>query len=72
LVGGSIRFSLTKPQISWLRIDYQTRIQFGEAELVIETPFELTVADESYDLDPNDRSRLGPFAGSIPTRSLTS
>ena len=41
--GGSVRFSLTKPRISYLRIDYRARIQFGEAELNIEAPFELAV-----------------------------
>jgi len=38
------------------RIDNQARIQFGEAELVIETPFELILTDQSYQLDPNDRA----------------
>jgi hypothetical protein len=66
LVGGAIRFSLTEPQISWIRIDYQARIQFGEAELVIETPFELIVAGQTYQLDPNDRAELGPFTALYP------
>jgi hypothetical protein len=66
LGGGGVRFSLTEPQISWLRIDYQAQIQFGAAELVIETPFQLTVTDQSYPLDPNDRARLGPFTTLYP------
>jgi hypothetical protein len=32
----------------------------------IETPFELTVTDQSYPLDPNDRARLGPFTALYP------
>jgi hypothetical protein len=66
LADGTIRFSLTDPQISWLRIDYQARIQFGQAELVIETPFTLTVRGRSNRLDPNDRAGLGPFTALYP------
>jgi hypothetical protein len=66
LAGGSIRFYLAEPQISWLRIDYQVRIQFGEAELVIETPFELTVTGQSHQLDPNDKGGLGTFTALYP------
>jgi hypothetical protein len=64
--GGGVRFSLTEPQISYLRIDYQARIQFGEAEIVIGAPFELTVRDQSDQLDPNDRGGLGPFTAVYP------
>jgi hypothetical protein len=66
LAEGGVRFSLTEPQITCLRIDYQARIQFGEAELVIENPFELTVMAQSYRLDPIDRAELGPFAALYP------
>jgi len=66
LPNGGIRFTLTESGISWIRIDYQCRIQFGEAELVIETPFELTAAGRSYQLDPNDRGGLGAFAALYP------
>jgi hypothetical protein len=63
---GGIRFTLTESGISWIRIDYQCRIQFGEAELVIETPFELTAAGRTYQLDPNHRGELGAFAALYP------
>src|ERR1700683_4493811 len=66
LPNGGIRFTLTESGISWIRIDYQCRIQFGEAELVIETPFELTAAGGSYQLDPDDRGGLGAFAALYP------
>ena len=66
LPNGGIRFTLSESGISWIRIDYQCRIQFGEAELIIETPFELTAASRSYQLDPNDRGGLGPFAALYP------
>jgi hypothetical protein len=58
---GRIRFSLTESGISWIRIDYQCRIQFGEAELVM---------DRSYQLDPNDRPGLGPFAALYPDTAV--
>ena len=66
LPNGGIRFTLTESEISWIRIDYQCRIQFGDAELIIETPFELTAAGRWYQLDPNDRGGLGAFAALYP------
>jgi hypothetical protein len=32
-------FDLAVTELSWVRIDYQARLQFGEAELTIETFF---------------------------------
>jgi hypothetical protein len=66
LPDGRIRFTLTESEISWIRIDYQCRIRLGEAELLIETPFELTTGARSYRVDPNDRGGLGPFAALYP------
>lgn len=66
LPDGGIRFSLMEPEISWIRIDYQSRLQFGQAELVIETPFLLAANGERYQLDPNDRAQLGPLAALYP------
>jgi hypothetical protein len=63
---GGIRFSLTEPEISWIRINYQSRIRFGQAELVIETPFVLTTMGRRYQLDPNDRVGLGPLTALYP------
>jgi hypothetical protein len=66
LPGGGVRFSLTEPQITYLRIDYQARIQFGEAELVIEAPFELTVSSIQ-----TTEAGMAPSLPSIPTRPET-
>jgi len=37
-----------------------------KAELIIETPFELTVLGQTFRLDSNERAGLGPFAGLHP------
>lgn len=66
LPDGGIRFSLTEPEISWIRIDYQSRLQFGQAELVIETPFLLTTMEQRYQLNPNERIGLGPLTALYP------
>src|SRR5690348_3432884 len=38
LSDGGRRFELAERDLTWIRIDIQARLQFGEAELVIETP----------------------------------
>jgi hypothetical protein len=63
---GSRVFEVAEPSLSWIRIDYQTRLQFGEAELVVEGPFRLRVGGRECLLDPNDRGALGPLVGLYP------
>jgi hypothetical protein len=53
-------------ELTFIRIDYQARLQFGDTEIVIETPFTLTAANEERTLDPNDREGLGPFLALYP------
>ncbi len=52
--------------LSWIRVDHQTRLQFGESEIVIETPFLLTTASGAWQLDPEDRAGLGPLLALYP------
>lgn len=58
-------------ELTFIRIDHQTRLQFGEVEVVIETPFVLTLAGTDHLLDPADRDGLGRLLGIYPD-SLTS
>jgi hypothetical protein len=37
---------------------------------VIETPFDLTVDDQTFRLDPNERAGLGRFAGLYPDTAV--
>ena len=66
LPDGGREFILTEPTLTFIRIDMQSRLQFGEAQLEIETPFTLTTNDRAYDLDPQDRAGLGPLLSLYP------
>ena len=50
----------------FIRIDYQTRLQFGTTEVVIGTPFSLATDDGDQTLDPADRAGLGPLLSVYP------
>src|SRR3954465_4705548 len=63
---GSREFLLAERELSWIRIDFQARLQLGDAELVIETPFRLAVDEHEHALDPNDRGGLGPLLALYP------
>jgi hypothetical protein len=64
--GGGREFVIAEPELTWIRVDFQTRLQFRDAELVIETPFSLTRAATEQHLDPNDRAGLGPLLALYP------
>jgi Family of unknown function (DUF6188) len=50
---------IASEELTWIRIDHQTRLQFSDVEVVIESPFTLTVEGVDYPLDPEDRGGLG-------------
>ncbi|MGZ4418713.1 MAG: DUF6188 family protein [Gaiellaceae bacterium] len=52
--------------LTYVRIDHQTRLQFDDAEVVIEVPFALRRDGVDDLLDPADRSRLGPLLDLYP------
>lgn len=50
--------------MTFVRVDNETRLQFGEFEIMIESPFRLTAPDGSeHHLDPGERTLLGPVLG---------
>jgi Family of unknown function (DUF6188) len=57
---------LTLGDVSFIRIDHQARLQVGEVEIVIESPFTLRTAGTEYALDPGERGGLGPFLALWP------
>ena len=57
---------LPKADLSFLRIDHQTRLQFDTTEVVIESPFVLQANGSTYRLDPGDRAGLGPLLAIYP------
>jgi len=60
-----------EPDLAWIRIDHQTRLEFADAEIVIECPFELEVDGRRHHLDPNDRGGLGPLLAVYPDRLVS-
>jgi hypothetical protein len=63
---GGREFILTERRLTFIRIDMQVRLQFGEAELGIEQPFTLTTNDGTFRLDPQYRGELGPLLNLYP------
>ena len=63
---GGRRFHFAEPELSWIRISYQTTLRFGEAHLEIECPFTLKIGDTVHRLDPEDQQGLGPIIGIYP------
>ncbi len=58
--------AIEQSDLDYIRIDFQARLQFGEIEVVIECPFELTVDNVVHRLDPEERIDLGPFLALYP------
>jgi len=50
---------IVNEELAWVRIDHQTRLQFGDVEVVIEARFVLSVEGIDYPLNPADRGGLG-------------
>jgi Family of unknown function (DUF6188) len=59
---------IPKTDLTFVRIDYQTRLQFESTEVVIECPFTLQVGEVTHNLDPGDRANLGPILALYPDR----
>lgn len=55
-----------EPELTYIRVSHQTRLQFGQTEVVIESPFELRVAGVRHALDPGERAGLGPLLAVYP------
>jgi hypothetical protein len=54
--------------LTYVRVDHQTRLQFGSTEFVIECPFTLTTDGAVHRLDPESRIDLGPLLAVYPAR----
>jgi hypothetical protein len=66
LPDGGREFVLDEPVLTFIRIDHQSRLQFGETEVVIDSPFELEVDGVTHHLDPRRWDALGPLAALFP------
>jgi hypothetical protein len=66
--GENRELRLSPGDLSFIRIDHQTRLQFGSTEVVIECPFTLAREGVVHELDPEQRRDLGPLLQLYPDR----
>jgi hypothetical protein len=67
LPDGGSEFVLEQPAVSFVRVDDQSKLQFGETELVIGAPFRLEIDGALHHLDPHRTRTLGPLLGLYPS-----
>lgn len=53
-------------ELTFIRVDHQVRFQFGETEVMIESPFTLLAQGQEYESDPEHREGLGPVLALYP------
>jgi hypothetical protein len=63
---GEGSLDLALGDVNFIRIDHQARLQVGDVEIVIESPFTLRAGGSEYALDPGERGGLGPFLALWP------
>jgi hypothetical protein len=66
LPDGGREFVLDEPILSFIRIDDQSRLQFGLTEVVIASPFVLELKGTVHFLDPRRQDALGPLVALYP------
>ena len=66
LPDGGREFVLDEPSLSFIRVDHQSRLQFGRTEVAIGSPFIVAYGDTVHRLDPRRREALGPLLALFP------
>jgi hypothetical protein len=66
LPDGGSEFVLDEPDLSFLRIDHRSTLQFGATEVAIDTAFTLELRGRTYALDPRQWDALGPLVALYP------
>ncbi len=66
LPGGGWEFLLEDPSLSFIRIDEQSRLDFGGTEVVIGGPFVIRSDGVIHRLDPRRSDDLGPLLSLFP------
>jgi len=61
LPDGGSEFVLDEPTLSFIRVDRQSRLQFGRTEVVVGGPFLLRLDGVDHRLDPRRTDTLGPL-----------
>lgn len=66
LPDGGREFVLEDPSLSFIRIDHQSRLQFGRCEVVIASPFAVQMGGLAHHLHPHHTEGLGPLLALFP------
>ncbi len=66
LPDGGSEFVLDEPALSFIRVDRQSRLQFGRTEVVIGGPFTVHADGVDHRLDPRRTETLGPLIALYP------
>jgi Family of unknown function (DUF6188) len=61
LPDGGSEFVLDEPTLSFIRVDRQSRLQFGRTDVVVGGPFLLRLDGIDHRLDPRHTDTLGPL-----------
>jgi hypothetical protein len=64
---GDWTLRITPRDLSWIRVDHQTRLQVEDVEIVIAGRFELHRDGTHFELDAAERDGLGPVLALYPT-----
>ena len=64
--GEDLSLRIDDRDLAFIRIDFQTRLQFGATEVTIGCPFSLRRDGSEVNLDPEDRDSLGPILTLYP------
>jgi hypothetical protein len=67
LPDGGSEFVLHQPTLRFIRVDDQSKLQFGETELAIGAPFRLEIDGVVHHLDPRQWKHLGPLVALYPS-----
>ncbi len=67
LPDGGSEFVLDQPSLSFIRVDEQSKLQFGETELAIGAPYRLELDGVVHHLDPRHWNHLGPLVALYPS-----
>jgi len=67
LPDGGKEFVLDDPALTYIRIDEQSRLQFGTTEVVIGIPFTVEVNGSVHHLSPHRTEALGPLVALFPS-----
>jgi hypothetical protein len=57
---------LAGTELTFIRVDHTVLLQFGDAQVQIETPFDLDDGRHRSRLDPGERAALGPVLAIYP------